>query len=35
LETYQYDSPDDLLSALDAKVISPAESKAKELTGKK
>jgi uncharacterized protein YjbI with pentapeptide repeats len=34
LETYQYDSPDDLLGALDEKVISPAESKAKELTGK-
>jgi uncharacterized protein YjbI with pentapeptide repeats len=35
LETYQYDSQDDLLSALGEKVISPAERKAKELTGKK
>jgi uncharacterized protein YjbI with pentapeptide repeats len=35
LQTYQYDSPDDLLGALDEKVISPAERKAKELTGKK
>jgi uncharacterized protein YjbI with pentapeptide repeats len=34
LETYQYDSPDDLMGALDEKVISPAEQKAKELTGK-
>ncbi len=32
LEIYQYDSPDDLLSALGEKVISPAERKAKELT---
>jgi uncharacterized protein YjbI with pentapeptide repeats len=35
LETYQYDRPDDLLGDLGEKVISPAERKAKELTGKK
>jgi hypothetical protein len=35
LETYQYASPDDLLGALGEKVISPAEQKAKELTGKR
>jgi hypothetical protein len=35
LETYQYDSLDDLLGTLNEKVISPAERKAKELTGKK
>ena len=32
LETYRYDSLDDLLGALGEKVISPAERKAKELT---
>ncbi len=32
LETCQYASPDELLGALDEKVISPAERKAKELT---
>jgi hypothetical protein len=34
LETYQYDSPDDLIAALGEKVISPAEQKARDLTGK-
>jgi uncharacterized protein YjbI with pentapeptide repeats len=34
LETYQYDSQDNLLGALGEKVISPAERKVKELTGK-
>jgi uncharacterized protein YjbI with pentapeptide repeats len=34
LETYQYDSQDDLLGALSEKVISPAEQKVKELAGK-
>ncbi len=34
LKTYRYDSQDDLLKALDEKVISPAEKKAKKLTGK-
>jgi uncharacterized protein YjbI with pentapeptide repeats len=35
LGTYQYDSPDDLLGALDEKVIGPAERKAKELAALK
>jgi uncharacterized protein YjbI with pentapeptide repeats len=34
LEPYQYDDLDDLMGALGEKVISPAEQKAKELTGK-
>jgi hypothetical protein len=34
LEEYQYDSLDDLLATLEDKVISPAETKAKELRPK-
>jgi hypothetical protein len=34
LETYQYDSLDDLMGALGEKVIGPAERKGRELTGK-
>jgi len=34
LETYVYDNPETLIAELDEKVISPAEAKAKELTGK-
>jgi hypothetical protein len=33
LDTYQYHSQDELLDALQEKVIDPAETKAKELTG--
>jgi uncharacterized protein YjbI with pentapeptide repeats len=32
LDTYQYDTPEDLLASLKERVIDPAESKAKELT---
>jgi uncharacterized protein YjbI with pentapeptide repeats len=32
LETFYYDDPDELLASIDAKVISPAETKAKELS---
>jgi hypothetical protein len=34
LEEYQYENLDDLLLSLEGKVITPAEVKAKELTGR-
>ena len=32
LDTYYYDNLDDVLTSLEAKVISPAETKARELS---